>query len=95
MAKIYDVLKATGTYTGQDGEEKTRWLKCGMVVKTKNDKVALKLEALPLLDMADGMWFSLQVPTPYQPKDKPQQQGFREKAQRGADGFEDADIPDF
>jgi len=95
VAKIYDVMKATGTFTGDDGEEKTVWLRCGMVVRTKNDKMALKLEALPLVDMSDGMWFSLQEPRPYKPKDKPQQQGFREQSQRGADGFEDRDIPDF
>jgi hypothetical protein len=94
MAKVYDVLKAMGTYTGQDGEERTAWLKCGMVVRTKNDKMALKLEALPLVDMSDGMWFSLQEPKPYQPKDKPQQQGFREQAQGAQDGFGDS-MPDF
>ena len=92
MSKVYDVLKAMGTYTGQDGEERTAWLKCGMVVRTKNDKMALKLEALPLVDMSDGMWFSLQEPKPYQPKE-PAQGGFRDKPTPPADDFGDDRIP--
>ena len=92
MAKIYDVMKAIGSYTGDDGEEKTRWLKCGMVVRTKNDKVAMKLEALPLVDMSDGMWLSLQEPKPYTPKDQ-KQQGFRDKPAQGEHGVGDDDIP--
>jgi hypothetical protein len=83
MAKLYDVLKAVDTYTGHDGEEKTEWLKCGVVFRNeKSGKLSLKLRALPLVDMADGMWFSLQEPKPYQPKEQPaqQQQGFREPA---------------
>ena len=95
MARVYEVLKAVDTYTGSDGQEKTEWMKCGVVFKNDTSgKLSMKLRGLPLVDMSDGLWFVLKEPEPYQPKDKPQQ-GFREQSQRGADGFEDKDIPDF
>jgi hypothetical protein len=91
---MYEVLKAVDTYPGSDGQEKTEWLKCGVVFKSeKTGKLSMKLKALPLVDMAEGLWFVLKPPEPYQPKEK--QQGSREQSQRGADGFEDTDIPDF
>lgn len=42
MAKKYDVVAKTGTYT-QNGEEKARWLTVGAVIETKNG-YALLLE---------------------------------------------------
>lgn len=34
--KKYDVVAATGKYTDQHGEEKTRWLTVGAVLQTDN-----------------------------------------------------------
>ena len=69
MPKIYDVMSPIGKYTNNDGQEKTRWLKCGMIVKTAAGKVALKLDALPVAPMGGeegGLW--LQLFTPNQPE---------------------------
>ena len=49
MPKIFDVVKAAGTYTDASGQEKTRWINCGMIVKNpESGKLSLKLDSLPL-----------------------------------------------
>jgi hypothetical protein len=92
MSVEFEVVTSTGTYM-KDGEEKKRWLKCGVIFKSEKGNYSMKLEAIPTKSSEDGMWFALFVPKPRE--DKPQQQGFREQSQRGADGFEDAKLPDF
>ena len=92
MSVEFEVVTSTGTYM-KDGEEKKRWLKCGVIFKSEKGNYSMKLEAIPTKRNEHGeMWFALFVPKPRE--DKPQQQGgFREQSQRGADGFEDRDIP--
>jgi len=65
MSKVkYDVMAITGTYKDREGQEKKRWMKCGVVIQ--GDKgFSLKLEAVPL--NSEG-WFSL-----FEPKQKEQQ----------------------
>lgn len=72
MAKLYDVVKAMGTYTDQNGQEKTRWMRCGMIIKNQNGNVALKLDAIPLTppEAEGGQWFALM-----EPQQQGQQQG--------------------
>jgi hypothetical protein len=65
MSVKYEVLAATGTYTDKQGNEKKRWLKCGVVMETKKGGLALRLEALPV--STDG-WFMLTEPKEYEPK---------------------------
>jgi paraquat-inducible protein B len=59
MAIVYEAIAITGTYTDKNGEEKKRWVKCGVVMSTKSGGLALKLEALPTV--FDG-WISLVEP---------------------------------
>ena len=57
----YEVSAITGSFINKDGEEKKRWVKCGVIVEKENGKLALKLEAVPI--GGDG-WFNLQPPKP-------------------------------
>jgi hypothetical protein len=59
MSIQYEVMASTGTYTDKNGQEKRRWLKCGIVMSTKTGGLAMKLEAVPV--GSDG-WFSLFEP---------------------------------
>lgn len=58
MGIRYDVITKNGTYT-KDGVEKTRWLKVGVCMDTKQNGLAIKLESLPIV--FDG-WLSLAEP---------------------------------
>jgi hypothetical protein len=93
MSVEFEVVTSTGTYM-KDGEEKKRWLKCGVIFKSEKGNYSMKLEAIPTKSSEDGMWFALFVPKPREDSQQ-QSQGFREQSQRGADGFEDAKLPDF
>ena len=44
---IGDIMAPTGKYAGQDGQEKTRWLKCGILLQTDNG-FRIKMEAMPI-----------------------------------------------
>ena len=71
MAKVLgDIMAPNGKYV-KEGEEKTRWLKCGILLETDNG-LRLKLECIPIGVGADGLWLSVFE------KDN-RQQGFREK----------------
>ena len=65
MSVKYEVIASTGTYKNKQGEEKKRWLKCGVVMETKNGGLAMKLEAVPV--GSDG-WFTLTEPKEYVPR---------------------------
>lgn len=68
MKVKYEVVAVTGKYTNGAGEEKKRYLKCGVVLE--GDKgLSLKLEAVPV--GADG-WFYL-----FEPKQKEERQQSR------------------
>ena len=59
---IADVYKDKAT-----GEERKRWVKCGVVMETSSGGMALKLESLPV--KFDG-WLQFYTPKPRE--DKPQ-----------------------
>jgi hypothetical protein len=94
----FEVVSANGTYTGADGQEKTRWLKCGVVFKSDKGSYTMKLEAIPARRNENGeLWLNLFVP---KKKEQPaQQQGFRDQspnttsASQPESGFPDPDIP--
>ena len=70
MAKLYDVMYPNGKYNDENGQEKTRWIKCGMIVGTAAGKVALKLDVMPMCPPPNqsgegGLW--LQCFEPNQP----------------------------
>lgn len=84
MGIKYEVSAKAGTYKDRDGNEKTRYVKMGVVLETRNG-FALKLEAIPV--GFDG-WAYLNEPKPRE-GGKPQMQS----APASGDGFEDDDIP--
>jgi hypothetical protein len=47
MAIKYELIANGGTYTNKDGQEKKRWIKCGIVVETERGMSA-KIESLPV-----------------------------------------------
>lgn len=61
MSVQYEVMASTGSYTDKNGQEKKRWVKCGIVMSTKTGGLALKMETMPV--GGDG-WFSLFEPKP-------------------------------
>jgi len=63
MGIKYEVVANGGTYTNKNGEEKKRWVKCGVVME--NDRgLSLKMESVPV--GWDG-WAILS-----EPREKPQ-----------------------
>ena len=64
MSRVkYDVLARTGTYTNAGGEEKSRWMKSGVVFENEKGYLARKLEGIPVGPDWSG-WFSLFEPKP-------------------------------
>ena len=56
----YELIAKSGTYKDpKSGEEKTRWVKCGVVMDTRQGGMAAKIESLPV-DW-DG-WFNFSEP---------------------------------
>lgn len=74
MAIKYDAIVKNGTYKDKNtGEDRTNWLKVGVVVETRNGGLALKIESLPPL--WDG-WVQLATPKAKEqstPQEAPQQ----------------------
>jgi hypothetical protein len=60
MAVLKDVIAKGGSYTTSNGEEKVRFVRCGVMMETKNGP-ALKLDAMPV--NFDG-WLYLRDPKP-------------------------------
>ena len=58
MSKKYDVISAAGEYTDREGNQKTKWIKCGAVLQI-NGKNKLKLDCVPI--GGEG-WFELVEP---------------------------------
>ena len=91
---IYEVCGSAGTYKSQDGSEKTRWIKAGVVFKNDKGYVSMKLDSIPTRRNEKGeLWLSLFVPKD-KPESKPVQQGFRDNQDDagGQDGFADDNI---
>lgn len=44
--RVYDVVYGR-RFTTSSGEEKTKWINCGAIIKTKNG-LSLKLESIPV-----------------------------------------------
>jgi len=63
MSKIiYEASAIADVYKDKvTGEDKKRWVKCGVVMETSNGGMALKLESLPV--KFDG-WLQFYVPKP-------------------------------
>ena len=83
MAIKYVLKAKTGTYKDGQGNEKTAYVKCGVIMDGKNGPI-IKLEALPIV--FDG-WLYLSPPEE-KPRGRPQP-----RPQQSNDGFDDEDIP--
>lgn len=53
--KIGDLVAPNGSYQTKDGQQKTRWLKCGSLLQTDKG-MRVKLDSIPI--QSDG-WFSV------------------------------------
>ena len=54
-----DVCFGAGKYADSQGQEKTRWMKCGAYFQA-GDRTGVKLEFVPVgIDPVRGLWFSL------------------------------------
>lgn len=83
MAKVLGkIVFPNGTYM-KDGEEKTRWLHCGVLLETDRG-MRIKLDALPI-NMQEG-WFSVF-------EDEKPQPGASQPAQAQKKDDVDDDIP--
>jgi len=93
MSKVYDVCASTGSYIGQDGQEKQRWINIGAVFKNDEGRVSIKLDSIPVRTNEKGeLWLSCFVPKPRNQQQPVQ--GVRDKpAEKKDDGFQDKDIP--
>lgn len=91
MATVeYEVMAKTGTYRDSDGNEKNRWLKCGVVLRSEKG-LSLKLEAVPVGEF--NGFFSLFEPKPREGRSQPERQP-RQKPSSSFDDMSD-DIPPF
>ena len=88
MPKLFDVMAAGGRYTDQNGQEKTRWIRCGAVIKNENGNTSLILENIPLglppNEGGAGIWFSLFKPEPKQQQAPQQGTGYAQPQQQSA-----------
>lgn len=92
MPKVYDVVKAAGTYQNAEGEEKTRWINCGMIVQNpESGRMSLKLDCLPVGTPTDGdvgIWFSLM-----EPQNRQQRKKVTRRKPAAEPVFPDEDVP--
>lgn len=89
MARMIGHLAApVGKYI-KDGEEKTKWQRCGVVLETDKG-MRIKLECLPLVQGDSGIWFSVFEPDEQQQAAPAPQQA---PQQAPAGGATDPDIP--
>jgi len=88
MARVLgDVCFPAGKYI-KDGEEKTRWMKVGILLETDKG-MRLKLEAIPVVTGDNGLWLSV-----FEKNDQPRPtSGFKEKRAPEAAEEGQPDIP--
>lgn len=84
MPVTHELMARAGSYTDRDGNEKTRWQKCGILIE-KDGKLSVKLEALPI--GFDG-WLSCFEP---RQDDKPRPKQRQDDGSVG--GMPDEDLP--
>lgn len=90
----YEVTASVGKYT-KDGEEKTRYLRCGSVFENEKGHLSVKLDCVPVGQEWSG-WFSLFEPRE-QGQDRTPQDAYRKREpyqardNGGGDGPDDSD----
>ena len=85
MPKKVDIVASTGTYTGNDGQEKRRYQNVGMVIE-KDGKFYVKLTSLVTVDDEGKVvnFFSC-----FEPKQRTQQAPKAQPAQQATPDFDD------
>jgi hypothetical protein len=69
MAQVVGKLMAPGGKYIKNGEEKTSWIRCGVLLQTDNG-FRVKIESIPLGIEPGGLWLSV-----FEDQEKPQGQG--------------------
>ncbi|MCD6582068.1 MAG: hypothetical protein J7K90_09725 [Desulfuromusa sp.] len=104
MPMLYKVVAPMGNYTDADGNEKTRWMNCGSILKTNTGRVVLKLDALPLNPVTSagddgGLWLQCfehdrdkGAPPARQGQARPPQQ---QQAAQGQGGYQNQQNPTY
>ena len=64
MKFLGEIMAPIGKYTDQNGDEKTRWGRCGSLLRNENGNYRIKLDMLPVGNENDG-WFAV-----FEPKQK-------------------------
>lgn len=71
MAITHELIAKGETYKTKEGVEKTRWIRCGVVMDTKSGGQTLHIESLPI--NFDG-WLMMKEPMPKENQNQPQKQ---------------------
>jgi hypothetical protein len=61
LAITHEIIARGETYKDKEGNDKTRWIRCGVVMDTKSGGQAIHLESLPI--NFDG-WLMMKEPMP-------------------------------
>ena len=61
MAITHEIIARGETYKDKEGNDKTRWIRCGVVMDTKSGGQAIHIESLPI--NFDG-WLMMKEPMP-------------------------------
>lgn len=61
MALNFELFARGETYKDKNGEDKPRWIKCGVVIDNKSGGQSIKIESLPI--NFDG-WLVMKEPKP-------------------------------
>lgn len=61
MAITHEIIARGETYKDKEGKDKTRWIRCGVVMDTKSGGQAIHIESLPI--NFDG-WLMMKEPMP-------------------------------
>ena len=84
--KVGDIVAPLGKYI-KDGEEKTRWGKCGALIQTDKG-MRIKLDLIPVSVGEQGMWLSV-----FEDDSSPQQKASTAPAASQAAPAKEPDVP--
>jgi hypothetical protein len=93
MKLLKEAFAGTGKYVNKDGQEKTKWLKVGVLLVDTQDptNMSLKIEAEPAHKPEGGWWIRFFDPKPRDGNGSRAQTGARQNGDFEPDG--DSDVP--
>ena len=92
MAKVIgDVMYPSGKYI-KDGEEKTRWIRCGMLLETDKG-LRIKLDCIPIVTDPAGLWMSVFEKSDSKPGQSSQQPAQAQSQSSGTEQEPEEDMP--